>query len=120
MWEGWNQISRQIARNTLKKTQYLMKPHYDLRIHENQSKKGDFIYFLDNIVLRVKTGNNPPWKRPGIISVILFPYLYKVKIKGVMFTGNHDTCNLKPCNNRKILEWLERCKQRIDNGEDIS
>jgi len=35
-----------------------------------------------------------------------------------MFTGNHD--RLKPCNDRKIPEWLERCKHRIENGEDIS
>ena len=103
------QISHEIARNTLKTSQDLMKRNYDLRIHENQYKKGDFVYVLDTAVVKSKNRKvSPPWKGPVIIAAVLFPYLYKVKMKCVIFTGNHD--RLKPCNDRKILEWLERCK----------
>lgn len=113
------QISHEIVRNTLKTTQYLMKRNYDLRIRENQYKKGNFVYVLDTAVVKGKNRKlSSPWKGTDIIAAVLSPYFYKVKMKCVMFPANHD--RLKPCNDRKIPEWLERCTHRIDNGEDIS
>ena len=111
--------SHEIARDTLKTTQEIMKRDYDLKIFEKQYKPGDFVYVLDTATIKGKNRKlSPPWKGPGIIIQKLTPYVYKVKLKSVIFTTSHD--RLKPCSDRNIPAWLERCKHRIDNGEDVS
>ena len=42
------------------------------------------------------------------------PYLYKIKLKRVIITDNHD--RLKLCQDREVPEWAQRLSQQITEG----
>jgi hypothetical protein len=44
----------------------------------------------------------------------LTPYLYKIKLKRVIITANHD--RLKLCHDREVPGWAQRLSQQIIKG----
>jgi hypothetical protein len=42
------------------------------------------------------------------------PYLYKIKLKRVIITANHD--RLKLCQDREVPEWAQKLSQQIIEG----
>ena len=44
----------------------------------------------------------------------LTPYLYKIKLKRVIITANHD--RLKLCQDREVPEWAQKLSQQIIEG----
>jgi hypothetical protein len=53
------------------------------------------------------------FEAPLLLVVIekLTPYLYKIKLKRVMITANHD--RLKLCQDREVPEWAQKLSQQI-------
>jgi hypothetical protein len=48
---------------------------------------------------------------PGVVIEKLTPYLYKIKLKRVIITANHD--RLKLCHDREVPEWAQKLSQQI-------
>jgi hypothetical protein len=73
------------------------------------------VYQLDIATIKGKTRKwSPSWKGPGEIIEKLIPYLYKIKLKRVIITANHD--RLKLCQDREVPEWAQRLSQQITEG----
>jgi hypothetical protein len=52
------------------------------------------------------SNETPQSKGPGVVIEKLTPYLYKIKLKRVMITANHD--RLKLCQDREVPEWAQK------------
>ena len=75
------QEGHHIARENLRESQRRMKRNYDLRILEKPYQEGDRVYVLDNTAIKGKSRKlSAPWKRPGIISEKITPYLFRVQM----------------------------------------
>ena len=73
------------------------------------------MYQLDTATIKGKTRKlSPSWKGPGVVIEKLTPYLYKIKLKRVIITANHD--RLKLCQDREVPEWAQRLSQQITEG----
>jgi hypothetical protein len=51
---------------------------------------------------------------PANVIEKLTPYLYKIKLKRVIITANHD--RLKLCHDREVPEWAQKLSQQIIKG----
>ena len=92
-----------------------MKRDYDLKIYIKAYEAGDLVYLLDTAVIKGQCKKlSSPWKVPSIVVTKFSPYLYRVKLKNAIFTANHD--RLKPCRDRKVLEWLTRFMNNFLSG----
>jgi hypothetical protein len=70
---------------------------------------------LDTATVKRKTRKlSPPWKGPGVVIERFTPYLYKIKLKRVIITANHD--RLKLCQDREVPEWAQKLSQQIIEG----
>jgi hypothetical protein len=70
---------------------------------------------LDTATIKGKTRKlSPSWKGPGVVIEKVTPYLYKIKLKRVIITANHD--RLKLCQDREVPEWAQRLSQQITEG----
>ena len=99
-----------MARETLKQAQKRMKRDYDVKVRVRELKLGDLVYQLDTATVKGKTRKlSLSWKGPVIEK--LTPYLYKIKLKRVIITANHD--RLKLCQDREVPEWAQRLGQQI-------
>ena len=75
-------------------------------------KTGDLVFQLDTATVKGKTRKlSPSWKGPEVVIEKLTPYLYKIKLKRVIITANHD--KLKLCQDRVVLEWAQKRSQQI-------
>ena len=93
--------AHEVARNSLKTSQKAMKRNYDLRVLQRTYREGDLIYMLDIATTKGSCKKlSPPWKGPGIITRVITPSLFCVKLKNAEMTANHD--RLKPCKERVI------------------
>ena len=78
-------------------------------------KLGDLVYQLDTATVKGKTRKlSPSWKSPGVVIEKLTPYLYRIKLKRVIITANHD--RLKLCQDREVPEWAQKLSQQITEG----
>jgi hypothetical protein len=103
--------AHRVARETLKQSQKGMKRDYDVK----ELKLGDLVYQLDTATVKGKTRKlSPSWKGPGVVIEKLTPYLYKIKLKRVIITANHD--RLKLCHDREVPEWAQKLSQQIIKG----
>jgi hypothetical protein len=50
---------------------------------------------------------------PGVVIEKLTPYLYKIKLKRVIITANHD--RLKLCHDREVPEWAQKLPISLPN-----
>ena len=106
-----------LARDVLKTGQKHMKKSYDLRLYKHQYSEASLVYVLDTAV---RVGDCaklvPPWKGPGVVTEVITPYLYKVRLRDKYTVFNHD--RLKPC----LLEfsalpaWVRKHLQRSNSG----
>jgi hypothetical protein len=72
-----------------------MKRDYDVKVRVRELKLGDLVYQLDTATVKGKTRKlSPSWKVPGVVIEKLTPYLYKIKLKRVIITANHDRLKL--------------------------
>jgi hypothetical protein len=109
--EGANRV----ARETLKQSPKRMKRDYDVKVRVKELKLGDLVYQLDTATVKRKTRKlSPPWKGPGVVIERFTPYLYKIKLKRVIITANHD--RLKLCQDREVPEWAQKLSQQIIEG----
>lgn len=93
------------ARPRLKTSSKRMKNSYDHRILERNYEVGDIVYLLDTAILKGKCRKLcPPWKGPGVIVTKLSAFIFRVKLKNVVFVVNHD--RLKPCKDRTPPAWI--------------
>ena len=109
--------AHELARDILKTGQKHMKKSYDLRLYKHQYSEASLVYVLDTAV---KVGDCaklvPPWKGPGVVTEVITPYLYKVRLRDKYTVFNHD--RLKPC----LLEfsalpaWIRKHLQRSKSG----
>jgi hypothetical protein len=105
--------AHRVARETLKQSQKRMKRDYDVKVRVKELKLGDLVYQLDTATVKGKTRKlSPSWKGPGVVIEKLTPYLYKIKLKQVIITANHD--RLKLCHDREVPEWAQT--QQIIEG----
>jgi hypothetical protein len=101
-----------------------MKRDYDVKVRVRELKLGDLVYPLDTATAKGKTRKlSPSWKGPGVVIEKLTPYLYKIKLKRVIITANHD--RLKLCQDREVPEWAQdiprrRGASKINGGIEIS
>ena len=73
------------------------------------------MYQLDTATIKGKTRKlSPSWKGPGVVIEKLTTYLYKIKLKRVIITANHD--RLKLCQDREVPGWAQRLSQQITEG----
>ena len=92
-----------------------MKRDYDVKTRVRELKLGDLVYQLDSATVKGNTRKfSPSWKGPGVVIEKLTPYLYKIKLKRVIITANHD--RLKLCQDREVPEWAQRWSQQITEG----
>jgi hypothetical protein len=92
-----------------------MKRYYDVKVRVKELKLGDLVYQLDTTTVKGKTRKlSPSWKGPGVVIEKLTPYLYKIKLKRVIITANHD--RLKLCHDREVPEWAQKLSQQIIKG----
>jgi hypothetical protein len=116
--------AHRVARETLKQSQKRMKRDYDVKVRVRELKLGDLVYQLDTATVKEKTRKlSPSWKGPGVVIEKLTPYLYKIKLKRVIITANHDM--LKLCQDREVPEWAQDIPRRrgvskINGGIEIS
>ena len=76
-----------------------MKRDYDIKVRIRELKLWDLVYQLDTATDKGTTRKlNPSWKGPGVVIEKLTPYLYKIKLKRVIITADHD--RLKLCQDR--------------------
>ena len=109
-------LAHDVARSKLKTTQAKMKKDYDLKILEKQYKVGDYVYVLDTAKVKGKNPKlQPSWKGPGIILVVLTPYVYKMKMKGKTINVHHD--RLRPCQDRNVPLWLSKYRETLLNEQ---
>ena len=59
---------------------------------------------LDTATTKGRCKRLSPWKGPGIITLVITPSLFRVKLKNAEMTANHD--RLKPCKDRVIPCWV--------------
>lgn len=101
--------SHEVARQTLKQSQKVMKKDYDLRVHARAYSVGDAVYILNTAS---KKGTSKKlsiqWNGPGLVVKRITPYLYKVQMRKMVSTVNHD--RMKPCLTVDLPSWL--CKAR--------
>lgn len=96
-----------------------MKPYYDLCVLRRQYAEGDIIYLLDTATVKGKSCKlTAPWKGPAVIVKKLSAYLYRVKLRNVVFIVSHD--RLMPCTDRKVLEWITKYirSKKAENDQD--
>jgi hypothetical protein len=92
-----------------------MKRDYDVKVRVKELKLGDLVYQLDTATVKGKTRKlSPSWKGPGVVIEKLTPYLYKIKLKRVIITANHD--RLKLCHDREVPEWAQKLSQQMIKG----
>jgi hypothetical protein len=92
-----------------------MKRDYDVKVRVRELNLGDLVYQLDTATVKGKTRKlSPSWKGPGVVIEKLTPYLYKIKLKRVIITANHD--RLKLCQDREVPEWAQKLSQQIIEG----
>jgi hypothetical protein len=94
-----------------------MKRDYDITVRIRELKLWDLVYQLDTATDKGKTRKlSPSWKSPGVVIEKLTPYLlvYKIKLKRVVITANHDM--LKLCQDREVPEWAQKLSQQITEG----
>ena len=116
--QGAIHVSHDISRNMFMTHQGHMKSNYDVKIREQEYKPGDLVYVLDTAKIKGRAKKlDQPWKGPGIVVERLSSYVYKVKLKTMTFTTNHD--RLKHCHDREIPAWLQRYQHRLRDGENI-
>ena len=107
--------ARRVARETLKQSQKRMKRDYDVKVRVKELKLGDFVHQLDTATVKGKSRKlSPSWKGPGVVIEKLSPYLYKIKLKRVIITANHD--RVKLCHDREVPEWAQKLSQQIIKG----
>ena len=106
-----------LARDILRTGQKHMKKSYDLRLYKHQYSKASLVYVLDTAV---KVGECaklvPPWKGPGVVTEVITPYLYKVRLRDKYTVFNHD--RLKPCllESSALPAWIRKHLQRCKSG----
>ena len=90
-----------MARETFKQSQKRKKRDYEVKVRVRELKPGDLVYQLDTATIKGKTRKlSPSWKGPAVVIEKLTPYLYKIKLKRVIITANHD--RLKLCHDREV------------------
>jgi hypothetical protein len=68
-----------------------------VKVRAKELKLGDLVYQLDTATVKGKTRKlSPSWKGPEVVIEKLTPYLYKIKLKRVIITANHDRLKLCP------------------------
>jgi len=83
--------AHRVARENLKLAQRRMKRDYDVKVRFREFKPGDLVYQLDTATIKGKSRKlSPFWKGPGVVVERLTPYLYRIKLKRVILTANHD------------------------------
>ena len=94
-----------VARKMLKTSQRAMKRNYDLRVLQRTYREDDLIYMFDTATTKGRCKKlSQPWKGPGIITRVITPSLFRVKLMNAEMTANHD--RLKPCKDKVILCWI--------------
>ena len=64
--------------------------------YKHQYSKVSLVYILDTATRVGECAKlSPPRKGPGVVTVVLTPYLYKVRLRDKYMVINHD--RLKPC-----------------------
>jgi hypothetical protein len=102
--------AHETIRDKLRTTQFRMKRDYDVRLYKRPYKVGDPIYLLNSAVPKGTNSKlHKPWRGPGVITVVITPYLYMAKFREVIMTVNHD--RVKPCKDRDLPSWLVKYKE---------
>lgn len=107
--------AHRVARENLKLAQRRMKRDYDVKVRFREFKPGDLVYQLDTATIKGKSRKlSPFWKGPGVVVERLTPYLYRIKLKRVILTANHD--RLKLCKDREVPVWDQSLSQQLKTG----
>jgi hypothetical protein len=107
--------AHRVAREILKQSQRRMQRDYEVKVRVRELKLENLVYQLDTATVKGKTRKlSPSWKGPGMVIEMLTPYLYKIKLKRVIITANHD--RLKLCQDREVPEWAQKLSQQIIKG----
>jgi hypothetical protein len=98
-----------------------MKRDYDVKVRVKELKLGDLVYQLDTATVKGKTRKfSPSWIGPGVVIEKLTPYLYKIKLKQVIITANHDRLKLSRPRGSRVgpkTESTNHQGDRIYQGE---
>ena len=107
------QRAHEVAREVLRVNQKYMKKSYDLRLYKHQYSKASLVYILDTATrvgecAKLPPPPPPPWKGPGVVTEVLTPYLYKVRLRDKSIIMNHD--RLKPCllESSALPAWIKK------------
>ena len=108
--------SHEIARNTLKTTQELMKKEYDVKVKVNEYEEGDAVYFYDTASLKSKCRKlSAPWKGPGVVTEAKSSSLYKIRLRNRDLVTHQD--KLKLCRDRAVPLRITRFRDQLRKGE---
>ena len=111
------QRAHKVARDVLRTNQKYIKKSYDLRPYKHQYSKASLVYILDTTT---KVGEcaklTPPWKGAGVVTEVLTPYLYKVRLRDKSMIINHDRS--KPCllESSALPAWIKKHLQRSQSN----
>ena len=75
------------------------------------------VYMLDTAVKAGKCAKLvAPWKGPGVVTEVVTPYLYKVRLRDKYTVINHD--RLKPCllESSALPAWINNHLQKNKSG----
>ncbi|XP_071948705.1 uncharacterized protein [Antedon mediterranea] len=94
-----------IARTHLKSMQKRNKYQYNLKLLERTYAVGDKVYVFDQTKIKGKNKKlNAPWKGPGVVTEVLAPYAFRVRLRIKVFVIHHD--KLKLCRDRDLPNWI--------------
>ena len=109
--------AHKVGRNSLKTSQRAMKRNNDLPVLQRTYGEGDLIYMLDTATTKGRFKKlSPFWKGPRIITLVITPSLFHVKLKNAEMTANHD--QLKPCKDRVIPHWVRTFMENLVQGDE--
>ncbi len=115
----------EVARETLKENQRIMKKDYDLRVRSRAYSVGEVVYVLNTASKKgVSKKLAIQWNGPGLVVRRITPYLYKVQLRKTTSTTNHD--RMKLCLTTTLPSWLTKAKEVLlqpnatTSSEDIA
>jgi hypothetical protein len=100
------------AREKLMQVQIGQKRDYDLKRHEHQYEKGDFVYILESATkLGQSKKLNPVYSGPFLIMERINPVLHRMQFRRKDKVIHHD--RLKLCRDAQIPMWLRRKRHEL-------
>ena len=109
--------SHEEARESLKNCQHRQKQDYNLQVNTNHFEVGDIVYLLNSSTkVRQSIKLRSIYKGPYLVTKVLSPFQFKIKIRKREFVIHHD--QIKPCLDRNLPLWIRQMRHNFLNLDE--